>query len=183
MVVKLEWHRKLHHSRRSASQRCGPRGVFNLVNGDGATVGQRIAAHPTSIWCPLLALRAGVLVAKAAADWPARAPELGQIGPHPFRRRHQVLAAGGHPGGGQSCQAPTRMLVHRSQQERAFASAKAAAGAVKVGDPRDPQTTMGPVVNEAQFKNVQRLIGSGIEAGATLVTGGLGCPDGLSRGY
>jgi aldehyde dehydrogenase (NAD+) len=75
------------------------------------------------------------------------------------------------------------MLVHRSQQERAFASAKAAAGAVKVGDPRDPQTTMGPVVNEAQFKNVQRLIGSGIEAGATLVTGGLGCPDGLSRGY
>ena len=75
------------------------------------------------------------------------------------------------------------MLVHRSQQERAVASAKTAAGAVKVGDPRDPQTTMGPVVNEAQFKKVQRLIGSGIEEGATLVTGGLGRPDGLSRGY
>jgi aldehyde dehydrogenase (NAD+) len=168
-----------------------PKGVFNLVNGDGATVGQRIAAHPDIDMVSFTgSTRAGVLVAKAAADSVKRVhQELGGKSANiilPDADIETVVAAGlqrCYVGGGQSCQAPTRMLVHRSQQERAFASAKAAAEAVKVGDPRDPQTTMGPVVNEAQFEKVQRLIASGIEEGATLVTGGLGRPDGLTRGY
>jgi aldehyde dehydrogenase (NAD+) len=86
-------------------------------------------------------------------------------------------------GGGQSCQAPTRMLVHGSQQERAMAAAKAAAEAYVVGDPLDPRTTLGPVANRAQFLKIQRLIAAGIAEGATLVTGGPGRPEGLTRGY
>ena len=167
-----------------------PKGVFNLVNGDGATVGQRIAAHPDIDMVSFTgSTRAGVLVAKAAADSVKRVhQELGGKSANivlPDADLETVVAAGlqrCYVGGGQSCQAPTRMLVHRAQQERAFAIARAAAEAFRVGDPRDPSTTMGPVVNKAQFDKIQRLIKSGIEEGATLVTGGLGRPEGLTRG-
>ena len=84
---------------------------------------------------------------------------------------------------GQSCQAPTRMLVHRSQRDAAVALAKTAADQVKVGDPLDPKTTMGPLVSKAQFDKVQGLIERGIREGATLVCGGVGRPAEFNRGY
>jgi aldehyde dehydrogenase (NAD+) len=84
---------------------------------------------------------------------------------------------------GQSCQAPTRMLVHRSQRDAAVALAKNAVDQVKVGDPLDPKTTMGPLVSKAQFDKVQGLIERGIREGATLVSGGVGRPADFNRGY
>src|SRR5262249_4671139 len=84
---------------------------------------------------------------------------------------------------GQSCQAPTRMLVHRSQAADAIALAKKAAAEVKVGDPLDPATTMGPLVSKAQFDKVQGLIESGIRDGATVICGGVGRFADFNRGY
>jgi aldehyde dehydrogenase (NAD+) len=84
---------------------------------------------------------------------------------------------------GQSCQAPTRMLVHRSQRDAVVAIAKKTAATVRVGDPLDPQTTMGPLVNKTQWARVQSLIERGIKEGATLVCGGMGLPAGMHRGY
>src|SRR5690606_1366007 len=84
---------------------------------------------------------------------------------------------------GQSCQAPTRMLVHRSQRDAAIALAKAAVAEFMIGDPLAPQTTHGPLATSQQFDKVQRMIATGIEEGATLVTGGPGRPAGLERGY
>jgi aldehyde dehydrogenase (NAD+) len=168
-----------------------PHGVFNLVNGDGATVGERIASHPDVDMISFTgSTRAGVLVAQAAAPTVKRVQqELGGKSANivlPDADIEKVVAAGlqrCYVGGGQSCQAPTRMLVHSSQQERAMAAAKAAAEAYVVGDPLDPRTTMGPVANRAQFDKIQRLIAAGIAEGATLVTGGPGRPGGLTRGY
>jgi len=168
-----------------------PKGVFNLVNGDGATVGQSIAAHKDVDMISFTgSTRAGVQVAKAAADSIKRVQqELGGKAANivlPDADIATVVAAGlqrCYVGAGQSCQAPTRMLVHRSQQSVALAAAKAAAEAFKVGDPRSPDTTMGPLAYKAQYEKVQRLIAAGIAEGATLVTGGLGRPQGLDRGY
>jgi aldehyde dehydrogenase (NAD+) len=134
--------------------------------------------------------RAGVQVAKAAADSIKRVQqELGGKSANiilPDAEIDRVVAAGlqrCYVGAGQSCQAPTRMLVHRSQHARALEIAKAAAEAFKVGDPSAPDTTMGPLANRAQFEKVQRLIAEGIAEGATLVAGGLGRPDGFERGF
>jgi aldehyde dehydrogenase (NAD+) len=168
-----------------------PKGVFNLVNGDGATVGQRIAGHPDVDMVAFTgSTRAGVLVAKAAADSVKRVQqELGGKSANivlPDADIDKVVAAGlqrSYVGAGQSCQAPTRMLVHRDQHAQALAVAKAAAEAFKVGDPRLAATTMGPLASKAQYEKVQRLIAAGIAEGATLVTGGLGRPAGLDRGF
>jgi aldehyde dehydrogenase (NAD+) len=168
-----------------------PAGVFNLVNGDGATVGQRIAEHPDIDMVSFTgSTRAGILVAKAAADSVKRVQqELGGKSANivlPDADIEKVVAAGlqrCYVGAGQSCQAPTRMLVHIDQQQRAMAVAKAAAEAFKVGDPQTEGTTLGPLANKAQFDKVQRLIAAGIAEGATLVTGGPGRPAGLDRGY
>jgi aldehyde dehydrogenase (NAD+) len=84
---------------------------------------------------------------------------------------------------GQSCQAPTRMLVHRSQRDEAVAIARQAVETVRVGDPLDAKTTMGPLVSKAQFDKVQGLIERGIQEGATVVCGGAGRPAGFNRGY
>ena len=84
---------------------------------------------------------------------------------------------------GQSCQAPTRMLIHRSQRDRAVELARAAVERVVVGDVLDPKTNMGPLANRMQFEKVQEMIQSGIDEGATLVTGGPGRPNGFNRGY
>jgi aldehyde dehydrogenase (NAD+) len=84
---------------------------------------------------------------------------------------------------GQSCQAPTRMLVHKSQRDEAVALAKKTAEQVKLGDPLDPATQMGPLVSKTQYDKVQGLIEKGIQEGATLVTGGPGRPAGFNRGY
>ncbi len=168
-----------------------PKGVFNLVNGDGASVGQRIAAHPDIDMVSFTgSTRAGVLVAKAAADSVKRVQqELGGKSANivlPDADIERVVSLGLQRcfvGAGQSCQAPTRMLVHVSQHARALEVARQAAEGFKVGDPRSPETTLGPMASKAQFEKVQRLIGIGIAEGATLVTGGLGRPAGLTRGF
>ncbi len=168
-----------------------PAGVFNLVNGDGPTVGEAIAAHPGVDMVSFTgSTRAGIQVAKAAAPTVKRvAQELGGKSANLLLDDADLKAAvaGGVQGcamnSGQSCNAPTRMLVPASRHEEAVAIARAAAEAVKVGDPFTDGTVIGPVVSRAQFDKIQRLIQAGIDEGATLVTGGVGRPVGLTRGY
>jgi aldehyde dehydrogenase (NAD+) len=168
-----------------------PRGIFNLVNGEGNVVGQHLAAHADVDMVSFTgSTRAGILVARAAADSIKRVQqELGGKSANlilPDADVQTVVRLGVqrcYVGGGQSCQAPTRMLVHRSQHELAMQTAKASAEAFKVGDPLASDTTMGPVASRAQFDKVQGLIAAGIEQGATLVAGGLRRPSGLARGF
>jgi aldehyde dehydrogenase (NAD+) len=168
-----------------------PPGVFNLINGDGPTVGAAIAAHPGIDMVSFTgSTRAGTQVAKAAADTVKRvAQELGGKSPNiilddaDLKRAVEGGVRSCFTNSGQSCNAPTRMLVPRSRHAEAVAIAKAAAQAVTVGDPRAEGTTIGPVVSQAQFDKIQRLIQAGITEGAELVTGGPGRPSGLSRGY
>tara|TARA_R110002110_G_scaffold239506_5_gene455471 strand:+ start:6007 stop:7434 length:1428 start_codon:yes stop_codon:yes gene_type:complete len=168
-----------------------PKGVFNLVNGDGPGVGAAISSHPDIDMVSFTgSTRAGILVAKAAADTVKRvAQELGGKSPNIILEDADLKAAvaGGVQGvmqnSGQSCNAPTRMLVPAGKHDEAMKIAKAAAESVKVGDPTAEGTTMGPVVNEVQFNKIQALIQKGIDEGATLVTGGTGRPDGLNKGF
>ncbi len=168
-----------------------PRGVFNLVNGDGPTVGQAIAAHPgVDLVSFTGSTRAGILVAKAAADTVKRVhQELGGKSANivlPDADLKKAVADGVRNcfrNSGQSCNAPTRMFVHAEQHDDAVAVAREAAEAVTVGPPDGKDTVIGPVVSEAQFNKIQRLIEAGVAEGATLVTGGPGRPEGLSRGY
>jgi aldehyde dehydrogenase (NAD+) len=168
-----------------------PPGVFNLINGDGPTVGAAIASHPGIDMVSFTgSTRAGTQVAKAAADSVKRvAQELGGKSPNIILDDADLKQAvtGGvrscFTNSGQSCNAPTRMLVPRARHSEAVQIAKAAAEAVKVGDPAAEGTTIGPVVSEAQFDKIQRLIQTGIKEGAELVTGGPGRPEGLREGY
>lgn len=168
-----------------------PKGVFNLVNGDGPSVGQVIASHPDVDMVSFTgSTRAGIIVAKSAADTVKRvAQELGGKSANIILPDADLAAAVATGVGacfgnsGQSCDAPTRMFVPAARQEEALAIAKAAAETHKVGDPRAEDTVLGPVVSQVQYDKIQRLIQAGIEEGATLVTGGLGRPDGLNRGY
>jgi aldehyde dehydrogenase (NAD+) len=168
-----------------------PKGVFNLVNGDGPTVGAAIAAHPEIDMISFTgSTRAGVQVAIAAAPTVKRvAQELGGKSANVIlddADLAKVVAAGVQGcvmNSGQSCNAPTRMLVPASRHEEAIAIAKAAAETVKVGPANADGVNIGPVVSEAQWKKIQGLIEKGIEEGATLVAGGPGRPDGLTKGY
>ncbi len=168
-----------------------PAGVFNLVNGEGPVVGAAMAAHPGIDMMSFTgSTRAGTQVAKAAADTVKRvAQELGGksaniiLDDADFGRSVKGGVRACFINSGQSCNAPTRMLVPRSRLAEAAAIAKETAATVVVGDPRGEKTTIGPVVGAAQFEKIQRLIGQGIAEGAELVTGGLGRPDGLDRGY
>jgi aldehyde dehydrogenase (NAD+) len=168
-----------------------PKGVLNLVNGDGPTVGEAISAHPDIDMVSFTgSTRAGILVAKAAAATVKRVcQELGGKSPNIVMLGADldgVVPAGVlrcYTNTGQSCQAPTRMLIHRSQRDAAVALAKAAAEQVKLGDPLDPKIQMGPVVSKAQYDKIQGLIEKGIQEGATLVCGGPGRPSGTNRGY
>ena len=168
-----------------------PKGVFNLVNGDGASVGQAIAAHPDIDMVSFTgSTRAGIAVAKAAADTVKRVhQELGGKSANiilPDADLQKAVAGGVQScftNSGQSCNAPTRMFVQARQHDRAVEIAKAAAEATKVGDPNTKGTTIGPVVSEAQCRKIQRLIEAGIAEGATLVAGGPGRPEGFNRGY
>ncbi|HUJ97747.1 MAG TPA: aldehyde dehydrogenase family protein [Stellaceae bacterium] len=168
-----------------------PKGVFNLVNGDGPTVGQALASHPDIDMVSFTgSTRGGIAVAKAAADTVKRVhQELGGKSANivlPDADLQKAVAGGVQAcflNSGQSCDAPTRMFVHRPQHDQAAAIAKAAAEATKAGDPNTKGTSIGPVVNEAQFRKIQKLIEAGIAEGATLVTGGPGRPDGVNRGY
>jgi aldehyde dehydrogenase (NAD+) len=168
-----------------------PNGVFNLVNGDGPTVGEAISRHPDIDMVSFTgSTRAGILVAKAAADTVKRvAQELGGKSANiilPDADLAKAVPAGVlrcFTNTGQSCQAPTRMLVHRSQRDEAVAIARQAVETVRIGDPLDAKTTMGPLVSKAQFDKVQGLIERGIQEGATVVCGGAGRPAGFNRGY
>jgi len=168
-----------------------PAGVFNLVNGDGPGVGQAMSAHPGIDMMSFTgSTRAGIQVAKAAADSVKRvAQELGGKSANVILDDADLAKAvgGGVTGcflnSGQSCNAPTRMLVPAARHAEAVAIAKAVATGVKVGDPFADGITLGPVVSEAQWNKIQGLIQKGIDEGATLVAGGPGRPEGLSKGY
>ena len=168
-----------------------PPGVFNLVNGDGPTVGEALSSHPGIDMMSFTgSTRAGIAVAKAAAETVKRvAQELGGKSANIILEDADLQKAVSQgvmncfTNSGQSCNAPTRMFVPRAKQNDAIAVAKATAEKVKPGDPFAEGTTIGPVVSETQFNKIQALIKKGIDEGATLVTGGLGRPDGLNRGY
>jgi len=168
-----------------------PAGVFNLVNGDGPTVGQAIASHPDVDMVSFTgSTRAGIEVARAAAFTVKRVTqELGGKSANIILddADFATAIAGGVMGcalnSGQSCNAPTRMLVPADRHDEAVAIAKATAEQITVGDPAAEGTRIGPVVSEAQWNKIQALIQKGIDEGATLVTGGPGRPDGLPRGY
>ena len=167
-----------------------PAGVFNLVNGTGAEVGAAIASHPGIDMVSFTgSTRAGVEVAKAAAPTVKRvAQELGGKSPNIILEDADFTTAVG--GGvrhvmqnsGQSCNAPTRMLVPSKKMDEAIVIAKEAADSTTVGDPNG-NAQIGPVVNRTQWEKIQRLIKAGIEEGATLVTGGPGRPEGLDKGF
>ncbi len=168
-----------------------PPGVFNLVNGDGPTVGAAIASHPGIDMVSFTgSTRAGVQVAINAAPTVKRVTqELGGKSANIILddAEFQTAVSGGVNGcfmnSGQSCNAPTRMLVPAARQAEAVAIAKAAAERMKVGDPFQDGIKLGPVVSEAQFNKIQGLIQKGIDEGAELVTGGVGRPDGLASGF
>jgi len=168
-----------------------PAGVFNLANGEGPEVGAALAMHPDVDMISITgSTRAGVLVAQAAAPTVKRvAQELGGKSPNvilpdaDFARAIPAAVAAGMRNVGQSCSAPTRIIVPRERLGEVERLACEAATALVVGDPRSPRTTHGPVANRAQFDRVQEMIGAGIAEGARLVAGGLGRPQGLERGY
>ncbi|NWH08880.1 MAG: aldehyde dehydrogenase family protein [Alphaproteobacteria bacterium] len=167
-----------------------PKGVFNLINGDGPTVGAAISSHPDVDMVSFTgSTRAGIEVARNAAPTVKRVhQELGG------KSANIILDDAGLPkaveGGvaavflnsGQSCNAPTRMLVPKGRMDEAIAIAKKVADATTVGDPAG-NSRIGPVVSELQWSKIQGLIKKGIEEGATLVAGGLGKPEGLEKGY
>jgi len=167
-----------------------PAGVFNLVNGDGPTVGAALAAHPGVDMVSFTgSTRAGIEVAKNAAPTVKRVhQELGGKSPNIILDDADFKAAvsGGVKqvmlNSGQSCNAPTRMLVPHAKMADAMAIAKEAAESTTVGDPGG-NAFIGPVVSDVQWTKIQALIQRGIEEGATLVAGGTGKPEGLEKGY
>ncbi|RWR26493.1 aldehyde dehydrogenase family protein [Sinirhodobacter populi] len=168
-----------------------PKGVFNLVNGSGPEVGQVMAGHPGIDMMSFTgSTRAGVIVARTAAETVKRvALELGGKSPNivlPDADLEKAVRAGTIAvmnNTGQSCDAPTRMLVPAARHAEALEIARQAAESVVIGDPQDAATTMGPLVSALQFGKVQRLIQAGIDEGAVLVTGGTGKPKGRNVGY
>ena len=168
-----------------------PKGVFNLVNGLGPEVGVAMSEHPGIDMISFTgSTRAGIDVAQRAAPTVKRvSQELGGKSPNIILDDAdlQKAIAGGvthcFNNSGQSCNAPTRMMVPHTRMKEAAALAKSVAEQAKPGDPKADATTMGPVVNKIQWDKIQGLIKKGIDEGATLVTGGLGRPDGLNKGY
>ncbi|MCB1444743.1 MAG: aldehyde dehydrogenase family protein [Rhizobiaceae bacterium] len=168
-----------------------PKGCYNMVNGTGPDVGQVMAGHPDVDMVSFTgSTRAGIIVAKTAADTVKRvAQELGGKSANiilpdaDFETAVAKGVEGCFGNSGQSCDAPTRMLVPRDRHDEALGIARVAAEKFRTGDPKAEGTDLGPVVSQLQFDKIQRLIKAGIDEGATLVTGGLGRPDGLNRGY
>ena len=168
-----------------------PAGVYNMVNGDGPDVGAVIASHADIDMVSFTgSTRAGILVAKAASETVKRvAQELGGKSPNIIfadADLDKAVSAGvtsmmGNTG--QSCNAPSRMLVQSSVYQQAVEIAKQAAAQVAVDDPMKEGGHIGPLSSRVQFEKVQSLIEKGIEEGAELVIGGTGKPDGLDTGY
>jgi aldehyde dehydrogenase (NAD+) len=167
-----------------------PAGVYNLVNGDGPGVGVALSSHPDIDMVSFTgSTRAGIDVAANAAPTVKRVTqELGGKSPNivlddaEFENSVRAGVVTMMLNTGQSCNAPSRMLVPKSRMAEAVAVVREAAEQVKVGDPDDSRA-IGPLASRAQFDKVQRLIQKGIDEGATLVTGGTGRPDGLDTGY
>jgi aldehyde dehydrogenase (NAD+) len=167
-----------------------PPGVFNLVNGDGATVGAAISAHPDIDMVSFTgSTRAGIAVAMAAAPTVKRVTqELGGKSANIILEDADLESAVKEGvqtcfrNSGQSCDAPTRLLVPRAKLDLAAATAKQAAEATRVADPA-AKGSIGPLVSKTQFEKVQNLILKGIEEGAKLIAGGPGRPEGVSEGY
>jgi aldehyde dehydrogenase (NAD+) len=167
-----------------------PAGVFNLIQGDGPGVGAALARHPDVDLISFTgSTRAGVDIAKnAAASVKRVCQELGGKSPNiilddaQFAKHVAAGVASMMGNSGQTCSAPSRMLVPKARMEEAIRIAREAASKVTVGDPQG-DFGIGPVVSRAQFDKVQTLIKKGIEEGATLVAGGAGRPDGLNKGY
>ncbi|MCF6444823.1 aldehyde dehydrogenase family protein [Nereida sp. MMG025] len=166
-----------------------PAGVFNMVNGDGAGVGSQLSTHPDVDMVSFTgSTRAGTAITKAAADTLKRVSlELGGKGANIIFADADADAVTRGAGrcfrnSGQSCNAPTRMLVERARYDEAVEQAAAAAEATRVGPASEEGKHIGPVVSELQFNKIQDLIKVGMEE-SRLVAGGLGRPDGLNRGY
>jgi len=168
-----------------------PKGVYNMINGDGAGVGTALSKHPGIDMVSFTgSTRAGTLVAQNAAPTVKRvSQELGGKSPNIIledANLEEAVSRGVmhmYNNTGQSCNAPSRMLVPADKLADAERIAAKVTEKVVVGDPQAEGTTMGPVVSEAQFNKVQGLIEKGLEEGAKLVTGGPGRPEGLSKGY
>jgi len=169
-----------------------PKGVFNLVNGTGNEVGEVISKHPGIHAVTFTgSTRAGILVAKAAADTVKRvSQELGGKSPNIILEDADLEKAITDGvvnvicnNAGQSCNAPTRLLIPHHLHDRAVQIAKKIAESVKVGDPSDPNTQVGPVVNSIQWAKIQGLIQKGIDEGATVTVGGVGRPNGYTKGF
>lgn len=168
-----------------------PAGVFNLVNGSGASLGEALATHPLVDMVSVTASTSvGATVARAAATSIKRvSQELGGKSAYIVFEDvdlEKVVAAGVRAcmrNSGQSCNAPTRMLVARPVYDEAVAIAARTAGELQVGDPQDPDTFMGPVAGRKQYETVLGYIQAGLEEGAHLVAGGPERPERLERGY
>ena len=168
-----------------------PAGVFNLVNGDGPGVGTALSQHPDVAMVSFTgSTRAGVAVAQNAAPTIKRvAQELGGksanilLDDADFDKAVRAGAEECFDNTGQSCNAPTRMLVPRDRMEEAAALAADVANTIHVGDPRGDGVQVGPLVSAQQWQKVQALIQKGIDEGATLAAGGTGRPEGLAKGY
>ncbi len=167
-----------------------PAGVFNLVNGDGMGVGARLSEHPDVEMISFTgSTRAGKAISKAAADTLKRVTlELGGKGANLiFADADDRAVERGvrhcFNNSGQSCNAPTRMLVERPVYDRAVEIAKQVAEGTKVASAHEPGRHIGPVVNKRQWDQIQGYIQKGIEEGARLVAGGLGLPEGMNKGY
>jgi aldehyde dehydrogenase (NAD+) len=168
-----------------------PNGVFNMVHGYGPVVGEAMSNHQDIDMMSFTgSTRGGIAVATSSAKTVKRvSQELGGKSPNiiiddtKFNESVTRGVSGCMSNTGQSCNAPTRMLVPAHRHDEALEIAKLAAESMITGDPKLPSTDIGPLVSEAQFKKVQALLKSGIESKATLVTGGVGKPDGLETGY
>ncbi len=167
-----------------------PKGVFNLVNGDGATTGDALTSHPDVNMISFTgSTRAGALISQnAAKDFKRVSLELGGKGANIIFKDadSKAIERGAlrcFRNSGQSCNAPTRMLVEKSMYNEAIERLKKYANEFQVGDPNKEGDHIGPVISETQFNKIQGLIQKGIDEGAKLVAGGPGKPEGLSDGY
>ena len=167
-----------------------PAGVFNMVNGDGVGVGSQLSAHPDVDMISFTgSTRAGIAISKAAADTLKRVTlELGGKGANLiFADASEKAIKNGvlrvMNNSGQSCNAPTRMMVEESMYEKAVSVAAEVADSIKVSSGHEDGRHIGPVVSEVQFDKIQNLINKGVSEGAKLVAGGPGRPEGLNRGY
>jgi aldehyde dehydrogenase (NAD+) len=167
-----------------------PKGVFNLVNGDGATTGDALTSHPDINMISFTgSTRAGALISQnAAKDFKRVSLELGGKGANIIFKDAdpEAIERGAlrcFRNSGQSCNAPTRMLVEKSMYNEAIERLKKYTENFEVGDPKKEGEHIGPVISEAQYSKIQTLIQKGIDEGAKLVAGGTGKPDGLDKGY